>query len=489
MIPIHSISSTWAPPFEFRNEIVLTYDNWDDFGYKTSFNMYYYDDDRNDIHIGSVKIYNRGRDEDAGSFGRHTRNYIDDEIESLSEDFCSLGQSLEYYNKLKSILPNEYMDILLRLNDIVANKEIRSIYENDSGVLTSLRRFSSAEKAYNEAISIIGDVQQKDKDISFTYRVTAPYDEAPVELSFDFKRSEYMPYRINVLIGKNGTGKTQLLSKLANSLSGYTDEVEKEVFAGYRPPIDKVMSISYSAFDEFKKIPKERSKDGKVFSYVYCGIQSEDGTLSLEQLKEKLERAYETIQEKQREEIWSEILSELMETEHRQTVELIAQKRFNEVRLSSGQQILICTITELIASIENESVILFDEPEIHLHPNAIANVMRMFYKLLDRFNSYAIFSTHSPLILQEIPSQYIQVLNRVDNTLVVRKPEVECLGNNINDIIFDVFDVRSSESNYKEYLSNLSEKLSYEEILHMFNGRLSLNAMIYLKNCYSGRDG
>lgn len=58
---------------------------------------------------------------------------------------------------------------------------------------------------------------------------------------------------------------------------------------------------------------------------------------------------------------------------------------------SSGQQILICTITELIANIENESIILFDEPEIHLHPNAIANMVRMFYRLLDEFNSYAIF--------------------------------------------------------------------------------------------------
>lgn len=488
MIPITLIDSTWPPTGIFRNRILLTYDGWDDFGYKTSFNMYYCGDDMIDVHIGSVKIYNCGDDESSGSFGIHTKKYLSDEIKALGENFCSLGQSLEYYSKLKAILPNDYMNILLRLKDIVADEKIRSIYENDHGVLVSLRRFSGAEKAYNEAGSIIGEKKQEDKDISFTYRFTAPYDTTPSELRFDFKKSEYMPYRINVLIGKNGTGKTQLLSRLANSLSGYTDEPETEVFAGDRPPIDKVMSISYSAFDEFKKIPKERSKDGRVFSYIYCGIQSEEGTLSLEQLKNKLENAYEIIQARQREEMWREILSELMETEHRQTVALIVQKRFNEVQLSSGQQILICTVTELIASIENESVILFDEPEIHLHPNAISNVMRMFYKLLDTFNSYAIFSTHSPLILQEIPSHYIQVLNRIDNTLVVRKPEVECLGNNISDIIFDVFDVSGSESNYKAYLRGLSTRMSYEEVLRLFDGRLSINAMIYLKNCYSGRD-
>ena len=64
-----------------------------------------------------------------------------------------------------------------------------------------------------------------------------------------------------------------------------------------------------------------------------------------------------------------------------------------------GQYILLCTMTEVIATIEKESLLLFDEPELHLHPNAVANTLRMLYKLLEEYDSYAIFATHSPLIV------------------------------------------------------------------------------------------
>lgn len=248
------------------------------------------------------------------------------------------------------------------------------------------------------------------------------------------------------------------------------------------------MSISYSAFDRFRKPPESKKDDRTVFSYVYCGIQSERGTLSLSELKENLKKAYGLVKAKQRESIWADVLSVIMESEHQKTVKLITNEQFEDVSLSSGQQILICTITELIANIENESIILFDEPEIHLHPNAISNVLRMFYKLLEEFNSYAIFSTHSPLVVQEVPSRYIQILDRIEDVLIVRKPDIECFGNSINNIIYDVFDVTNQESNFKSTLSSLSKKKSYQEIMDIFSDKLGLNAMIYLKNCYDRED-
>lgn len=127
--------------------------------------------------------------------------------------------------------------------------------------------------------------------------------------------------------------------------------------------------------------------------------------------------------------------------------------------------------------------LLFDEPELHLHPNATANTMRMFYRLLEEFNSYAIIATHSPLIIQEIPSKYIRSLARVNNVLTIHTPDNECFGENVTKITDDIFDVRSTESNYKSILRKLIQKMEYEDILELFNGKLSFNAMIYLKNC------
>ena len=141
-------------------------------------------------------------------------------------------------------------------------------------------------------------------------------------------------------------------------------------------------------------------------------------------------------------------------------------------------------MTEVIATIEKESLLLIDEPELHLHPNAVANTLRMFYKLLEEFDSYAIFATHSPLIVQEIPSKYVQILSRVDNVLRVRKPALECFGENVTNITNDIFDVNGSESNYKTILKNLSKRMTFDEVLNIFGSALSFNAMIYLKGCY-----
>ena len=131
---------------------------------------------------------------------------------------------------------------------------------------------------------------------------------------------------------------------------------------------------------------------------------------------------------------------------------------------------------------------MFDEPEIHLHPNAIANTMRMFYRLLEKFNSYAIIATHSPLIIQEIPSRYIRVLTRINNVLSIHIPDNECFGENITKITDDLFDVQSTESNYKSILKKMSKKMTYEDILELFEGKLSFNAMVYLKNCCERRE-
>lgn len=350
-------------------------------------------------------------------------------------------------------------------------------------------RDSSAEKALNEAADLLMHDSTKENDISFRYALEVPYSDLQNEVFFDFKKTQDIPFRINALVGKNGTGKTQILAGLADSLSGLTDiAVQRNAkFVGKRPAIDKVISVSFSAFDAFRK--RSESED-KYYtnSYVYCGIQSVKGTLSLNQLHENFIASLKKIKENERIAAWKEVMSELIEQEHISMIENILEDGEMNIHFSSGQHILICAMTEVLANIENESLILFDEPELHLHPNAIANTMRMFYRLLENFNSYAIIATHSPLIIQEIPSRYIRVLTRINNVLSIHTPDSECFGENITKITDDLFDVQSTESNYKSILKKMSKKMMYEDILELFEGKLSFNAMVYLKNCCERRE-
>ena len=483
---------------KYKNCMVLYSNNWDDFYYKTLFNAWYYDNECKAYDIGKIKIYTKeydypGNDYEiikylAESFDAKIGNNENIEFkisQQLNENFCSLGQSINYYINLKENVPN-YKKILKRLNDIVTDDNLKKEFIAYDGVKVSLLRESSANKALEEASDYLKG-EEKLNDLSFTLHYIAPYSSLYTDINFNFSKHEIFPYRINALIGKNGTGKTSLMTRLADLLSGFSDDKDEDYkasFAGERPKFEKIISISYSAFDSFKKKKYENS----LYSYVYCGIQTENGNLSLDQLKENFKKSFEKVKELGRYEDWKSILSELLENKHEEIIEQIEiylyKKNSKNFELSSGQQILISTITEVLSNIEKESIILFDEPEIHLHPNAISNVMRMFNKMLDKYDSYAIFATHSPIILQELLSESVIVLNRIEDDLISRKPTIECFGEGISTIILDIFDVSNSESNYRSILKLASEQMSELEVLEFFKGNLGLNARIYLKSLY-----
>ena len=64
--------------------------------------------------------------------------------------------------------------------------------------------------------------------------------------------------------------------------------------------------------------------------------------------------------------------------------------------MSSGERILLYNIFNILAKISFNSLIFFDEPETHLHPNAITELIAGLMFILETFQSFAIIATHSP---------------------------------------------------------------------------------------------
>ncbi|MGL4914125.1 MAG: AAA family ATPase, partial [Romboutsia sp.] len=258
----------------------------------------------------------------------------------------------------------------------------------------------------------------------------------------------------------------------------------------------KSIALSYSIFDEFFNPNKEKQENNEKnieddfnrnenvlnseFNYIYCGMRNGDGILSTEDLQEKLNKSLESIIDKNREDKWKKIILELFESNYSHFIDEVFENR-NIEKLSSGQSILVVSFTEVIANIENESLILFDEPETHLHPNAISNLMRMINKLLNEFNSYCIMTTHSPMIIQEIPSKYVRVIERNNDMAFIKRLSIESFGENITNIINDVFRVSNSESNYKFILEDIyNSSLCIEDVEVKFDNNLSFNALTFL---------
>lgn len=308
-------------------------------------------------------------------------------------------------------------------------------------------------------------------------------------MKFDFSENEFLPNRAHVLVGKNGCGKTQFMAGFANSLCGGVDSKEYSSDAFDEMPLfSKVIGVSFSAFDEFKKPHQNENKNIKgseseqLNNYIYCGIQGKDEkTLSLKELSYFGEmRLKELMKDTERFFAWKNIMLNVLEEEFKNLVD--EPENIFRAKLSSGQSILIYTMTNVISNIEEESILLFDEPELHLHPNAISNLMRMLSELLAKYNSYAIISTHSPLIIQEVPSRNITKFTRVNNALSIDELTIESFGENLSSLNEEVFNIKDVESNYKTILRNavIKDGRNSEDIKKLFPLGLSYNAMIYL---------
>lgn len=453
--------------------VVLITDNWDDYHYKTLFKLYYIDEKKTINEIGYVKILQN----------EIFKTVLPNNFQNLSSEYCSLGQNIEYYKALKTLGSNTAFNICRSLNDVVLNKKIYDDFVSNAGFRNSLIRFSEAEKALKEGAQFFNQIVIE-KNFSFRFVFCLPKANKAHEFNFEFEKNTHLPNRINAIIGKNGTGKTQILAKIAALASGYSNQQEKvkQFFYPERPSFSKIIAISYSVFDEFDR-PKEKER---TFSYKYCGIRDDKNQIiSLKTLRENFEKNLSILKNKKRYDIWRNVLDEIIEAEHRNALESLINQE--DVTLSSGQNLIIMIMTEVIVNIEDESLLLFDEPEAHLHPNALSNLIRMFNKLLDEFHSYAIITTHSPIIIQEIPSRYVNVVERLNNTPVVRKLHLESFGENLSTITNEVFEVRDNESNYKAWFEKMSKTMTYEDISNVFDNQLSYNAKIFLNVIFKNK--
>lgn len=457
--------------------------NWDDYGSKTSFYLYYVKNDAASI-IGEIKIMTK----DSGE----TIEVIPQSFYSLDSTFCSLGQKSSFYNNLINIFPDNFEDILFTIADCAFFSDKLEEFDEHHRFKNSLVRFDYAERTLRLIKYELKGYDLKNL-FSFEYKFTPKYSKDYVSVKFDFNDDSILANRIYAIIGKNGTGKTQLLNSLPINIS----ENNGDFFAPRVPMFSKMITVSYSIFDRFK-IPRKTTK----FNYLYCGLKNNKGDFITERgLVLRFHNTWKKIEANGRINKWRTILLNFIESE---IVDEFLIKRemitsynnlykvdiegFNRIkdRLSSGQNILLYIITEITANIRFDSLILYDEPETHLHPNAISQLINTIYELVDEFKSYCIIGTHSPLIIQELLSKNVYIIERNGNIPNIRRIGIESFGENLTTLTDDVFGNREIEKQYKKIIDEqITYGNNFDEIVSMLQFDeipLSLNTRLYIKS-------
>ncbi|MFS8065690.1 MAG: AAA family ATPase [Byssovorax sp.] len=477
-----------------RPSVILERDAWNDFHYITQFRAYYAFTAQEFQYLGTVKILERDKlvPELGATFAR------------LGDHHCSLGQSLEYYERLAQLGGDQAREILEHLRDVAFSPKIAAEFQDDPGFQKSLLRLSEAEQALREARSRFFEEGQKapsevPPDIMFSCQL--PGFDAPHVVRFAFSKEEARLGRMMALVGKNGTGKTRILAALAKVLSGLdSSEGTIERADQHR----RVVVLSFSAFDRFTR---PRETDG---SYSYYGLRRPAGSVvhpeptaarsshrrredvvDLDYAFFRLERSLKEIRRRGKDEEgrWRDMVKGTGLFDDLPYV----RDPFNEgippflddLRdAGSGHQMLIFVATAITESVEPGTVILFDEPELHVHPNLLSTLLRLLYDALEQNDAYAVVATHSPIVVQEIPRRYLRIVRLEGRRPLIDEYERESFGENLSEIVQYAFDVEEGDKSYVTILRQLAMKLPREEVEALFDGDLGLGARMVLRQAY-----
>jgi predicted ATPase len=479
-----------------EEHVYLYADSWDDwFEFSTLYRVTYFDSANNRHLIGATKIGEKGMK------GQRRPN-IPDEFEELDDIFFSVGQDVSFYERLNDFDESIRDAILTGLNDIALNQETYDAVIEERVTKVSLLRSvtpSSIKGQYRRLARGIAELSR------YNFKYTAPKirgsDSVPLELTFNVEPNSTPPTNIHVLIGRNGVGKTHLLDGMMNSLLNEKAQKYGNFYSeDYKQIFSSVISVTFSAFDTTEPLPEQKDKTkGLLFHYIGLkrikkGSEINQAPKSPTILKNEFVKSVNACRKGAKHERWKAALSELesdiifkesevsrlADYKNDDDFKVNAGELFN--KFSSGHKIVLLTITRLIETIEERSLVLLDEPEAHLHPPLLSAFVRALSNLLIQRNAVAIIATHSPVVLQEVPRSCVWKLRRVGRSASIERLETESFGENVGLLTREVFGLEVTYSGFhKMILNEVFTKDTYEEVVSAFGTQIGFEAKAIIR--------
>lgn len=349
-------------------------------------------------------------------------------------------------------------------------------------------RGSSAEALMRKGYQVALGRYVAEKKFSLTINSLESSFES-IDFNFDVNR-KVGKSNISLLIGKNGVGKSHILKKLSEIVTGIDNGKEE------MPIFHKLIVMSYSPFETFytkdEILDKLSIKYGgddddinkksagrrrlHVNEYTYVGFKNNDGDFDLHHPAFFSAESIVKIANYDMENSWwvektrLKILIDTLslgitfdkiciydefgeEVDINETITpkklkskfdfakgIVFKYKGKKVSLSSGQRIYAYMLPAIVSEIEEESLLVLDEPELYLHPELEVGLIAMLQNLLEDTKSFSIIATHSSIITREVEKNSVVILRKDDCYTRVHKPTIETYGESIDLIISEVFD-------------------------------------------------
>jgi hypothetical protein len=495
-------TSTKLQKVERVDIVILSLDSWDDwFRFSTVYHITYYSSEGILTSLGSIKI---------GQFNMESSQRspnLPDNFEELDSAFFSVGQDDEYYEKLNSFGEDFRHAFLYALRDMAFSEEIYKLAKREFVTTRSLMRDVSA-------VSLEGQFRRLAQGIStlteYDFMFNLPSrskDYQDMVLDFHVTPNSNPPTNIHVIIGRNGVGKTHLFNNIVMSLLDIKPPARVKVgkFTSTETTdisslFANLISVSFSAFDELQALNEERGN--KRLKYSYIGLKripaNKERILppkSPTMLKNEFVKSVEKCRAGAKNARWLTALEVLesdpifAEAEVSKIAKLTIEEEFEDIsedifnKLSSGHKIVLLTITKLVETLEEKSLVLLDEPEAYLHPPLLSAFIRALSELLVKRNAVAIIGTHSPVVLQEVPSSCVWKIRRQGAFAKAERLEIESFGENVGLLTQEIFGLEVTEAGFHTLLNKIADKAdSYDQAIEKLNNQLGMEGRAILRN-------
>jgi predicted ATPase len=497
----------WSDPRAEPSTTYLIHTEWDDwFKYSTMYQVEYIDPAGETHHLGNTKIGRFGLKPSRGGpdqpddsrFPRPKKRF-----KRLGQEFFSLAQDSSFYEALNDLGDRIRDEILLGLRDIAFDDKLLAEAEKEDVTRVSLLR-TVPLLTVREQFHRLAHGGARLTAYNLRYELRYTKTNPPPLVEFTVQPGTLPPTNLHVLIGRNGVGKSTFLNNLAAFLVKTAAEdsgTERHTKSDNGSAISNLVSVSFSAFDAFEPIsvPQDRSKG---LTYHYVGLKKKrskkddpEAIKGPQALAREMTDSVKLCFDGARRSRWLRGLR-LLEAdpifaaagiadlaEHAEDVsEVLDYVTPLFRRLSSGHKIVLLTITKLVETVEEKSLVLLDEPEAHLHPPLLSAFVRALSDLLIDRNGVAIVATHSPVVLQEVPKSCVWKIGRVGDITSVERPQLETFGENVGTLIDEIFGLEVTATGFHRLLRDVAlTHPTYETALAQFNGQLGAEGKAILR--------
>ena len=378
-----------------------------------------------------------------------------------------------------------------RIATVLANKELRDVLNKVNFEIPSYIRFRPNSSGLSFIYLNQSDKHYTDNQNEYYY-TRKEWEEKPEEKGKKVIQCQFIHFNlINMAVDPNFDDNKEKIIELLGEWKSIVESAEPDVdiYDGFLALVRKCcfryeyyeQYKQYKQYEQYKRLVKVLKKIDELCEfkdgYYYIKIVDDEG-------RENFENFLKFYKSNGVEYLVSRVF-DLNYLKDLSGYTTLSGGEAEILRLISRLYHFIVTKPDINGNEKTPQLVVLDEAETMLHPewqrtyiNIITAVLNYIGKKA-KINFNVVLTTHSPLILSDIPNQCVNYLKRENGvTRNVRKPNLVSFGANIFDIYKDSFFLengfmgefaRTKILKVKDFLTGQSNDMKLKDAEHIIN--------------------